>query len=50
MGLIEKIGYQSSDLIIGTMPNLDKHVKAITSTSEDNNYSYGILRFTTEFW
>ena len=31
MGLIEKIGYQSSDLIIGTMPNLDKHVKAITS-------------------
>jgi len=29
IGFLEKIGYKYSDLIVGTMPRLDKHVKSI---------------------
>lgn len=29
LGIIEKIGYKKSDLIVGTMPKLDLHVEAI---------------------
>ena len=29
LGLIEKIGYNNADLIVGTMPNLKQHVKEI---------------------
>lgn len=29
LGMIEKIGYKKSDLIVGTMPNLKEHVKDI---------------------
>ena len=32
LGLIEKIGYKYSDLIVGTMPNLADHVKSVSST------------------
>lgn len=30
LGMLEKLGYNKSDLIVGTMPNLQKHVKEIT--------------------
>lgn len=30
LGLMEKIGYNNADLIVGTMPNLKQHVKEIT--------------------
>lgn len=29
MGMLEKIGYEKADLIVGTMPNLKEHVKNI---------------------
>lgn len=28
---VEKFGYRNSDIIVGTMPNLSEHVKAVTS-------------------
>jgi len=30
LALVEKFGYQNSDIIIGTMPNLSEHVKSVT--------------------
>ncbi|WP_417656298.1 glycosyltransferase family 4 protein [Pseudidiomarina aestuarii] len=29
LGLVERLGYKRSDLIVGTMPNLGEHVKAV---------------------
>jgi glycosyltransferase involved in cell wall biosynthesis len=34
LGLIEKIGYNNSDLIIGTMPNLSAHVQEIINKNK----------------
>jgi glycosyltransferase involved in cell wall biosynthesis len=39
LGLIEKIGYNNSDLIVGTMPNLKQHVEAIIGKNKDVFYS-----------
>lgn len=39
LGLIEKIGYKNSDLIVGTMPNLKQHVEAIIGKNKDVFYS-----------
>ena len=30
LGMLEKLGYNKADLIVGTMPNLKQHVKAVT--------------------
>jgi len=35
LGYIEKLGYEKSDLIIGTMPNLKEHVKNVLGFSKD---------------
>jgi len=35
LGYIEKLGYQRSDLIIGTMPNLEEHVKNVLGYSKE---------------
>lgn len=35
LAVIEKIGYKSSDLIVGTMPNLKQHVKEIIGKEKD---------------
>lgn len=35
LGYIEKLGYQKSDLIVGTMPNLKEHVKNILGYSKN---------------
>lgn len=35
MGLIEKIGYKRSDLIVGTMPNLREHVQEIVGYEKE---------------
>jgi glycosyltransferase involved in cell wall biosynthesis len=36
LGKIEKYGYEKSDLIVGTMPNLKEHVKNITGVNSSN--------------
>lgn len=35
LGMIEKIGYRKSDLIVGTMPNLKQHVKETIGKEKD---------------
>ncbi len=35
LGMIEKIGYSKSDLIVGTMPNLKQHVKEILGKEKE---------------
>jgi glycosyltransferase involved in cell wall biosynthesis len=39
MSYLEKRGYQESDLIVGTMPHLDKHVKHILGYQKTTFYS-----------
>ena len=35
LGLMEKIGYNNADLIVGTMPNLKQHVREITGKDKE---------------
>ncbi len=39
MGWIEKKGYRRADLIVGTMPNLEEHVHALTGLKKNVFYS-----------
>jgi glycosyltransferase involved in cell wall biosynthesis len=39
LGVIEKIGYKKSDLIVGTMPNLKAHVKEIIKEDKEVFFS-----------
>lgn len=34
LGLVEKFGYAKSDLIVGTMPRLDEHVRQVMGTNK----------------
>lgn len=33
LALIERIGYRAADAIVGTMPNLEQHVRSVSTTS-----------------